>query len=175
MLQIICQNSMRYKEAISSICAKLNFSEYQILDPKTHNLDKSFFCVIVLGSLPPNIKLNASKMWTTFLPDQNLDVADKKEIMSTFKQAVEFVVNNKLKKEIKAEDVPRLADLKQFLDNYKGNVIEIKMPNGRFLGIYPDNDKLQGEYDLEYHASVVLNLARLQDVFGFTKLIIKEL
>lgn len=175
MLYIVCQNSNKYTVAISSMLEKLGEFNFEVLDPKFHNFNRSFSYVIQLGDLPSTVILNSNKMWKTLAPDTTLPVEDKKAIFAVFKEAVEYTRNNSLKKEILNTDVPRFADLQQFLEGFKGQVMELKLHDGRFIGIYPDGDKLPMKYSNEYHVSTILNLAKLQDIIGYTKLSVKDL
>jgi hypothetical protein len=176
MLYIICENSNQYSDTIKTICEqKLNIFDYELLDPRTHKLDSSFSTVLVLGKLPTSLKIDANKIFETKAPDSTLGAEDKKAIFAKFKEAVDFSRNNSFKKEILNTDIPRLADLQQFLEGFKGQVMELKMMDGRYLGIYPDGQKLPSKYSSEYHVSTILNLAKLQGIFNFTKLSVKDL
>jgi hypothetical protein len=175
MLYIICKDSDKYRDTIKTIFEnKLGYFEYELLDPKYHEINnRTFSNVITLSSLDSNIIAN--KIFTGFAPDKNLSIEEKKKIVEIFKQAAEYDRNYSLKKEILKNDIPRFADLEEFLQSFKGQVMELKLPDGRLIGIYPDQDKFQMKYVNEYHVSTILNLAKLQDVIGYTKISIKDL
>ena len=71
--------------------------------------------------------------------------------------------------------MPLTMDLQEYINSRVGEVIEITLPDRRKLGIYPDNEKLQGEFDIEYHASTAVNLVKLFNLFDASEIIIKEL
>ena len=175
MLYIICQNSHKYNDAIKVMMEKLGEHNYDILDPRIHDFKRTFSYVVQLGDMPNNITFICNKKWATMLPDSSLPVEDKKVIFAVLKEAVEYARQHSLRKEILAGDLPRFADLKQFLESFKGQVMELKLQDGRIIGIYPDEDKLPMVYSSEYHVSTILNLAKLQDVFNYTKLSVKDL
>jgi hypothetical protein len=174
MLYILCKDSYKFKTTIKTICEKLGQNDYEIIDPRINDLNRTFSNIIVLG-LIPNIKINATKVWQTEVPDPEADPAIKKKIFAVFQEAVEFDRIHGIKKEILQKDIPRLADLKQFLESYKGQVLELRLQDGRVIGIYPDDEKLPLKYSSEYHVSTILNLAKLQDIFQFTRLLVKDL
>lgn len=180
MLYIMCKDSSKYSDTIKLMLEdKLGFFDYEIVDPKHHETKRSFSNVLMLEPLCVNtlgdIRILANKIFKSYVPDKELSTDKKKEIFAVFKQAVEYVRNYSLKKEIQQGDIPRFADLEEFLRSFKGQVMELKLADGRFIGIYPDSDKLQMKYPNEYHVSTILNLAKLQDVLGYTKLSVKDL
>lgn len=175
MLYILCQNSLKYQDTIKTLIEdKLGFYDYEIVDPKFHKVDRSFSTVLVLSPVD-GTKINANKFFRALAPDTTLTVDQKKVIFSTFKEAVQYARDHTLKKEILQADIPRFADLTEFLHSFKGQVLELRLPDGRTIGIYPDGDKLEMKYIAEYHVSTILNLAKLQDVIGYTKLSVKDL
>lgn len=175
MLYILCQNSPKYQDTIKTLIEdKLGFYDYEIVDPKFHKIDRSFSTVLDLIS-SDTLKLNANKVFSALAPDTALSNDQKKTIFSTFKAAVQYARDHTLKKEILKADIPRFADLSEFLHSFKGQVLELKLDDGRTIGVYPDSDKLEMKYVAEYHVSTILNLAKLQDVIGYTKLSVKDL
>ena len=175
MLYIVCQNSISYKDTIKSLVEdKIGFFDYEIIDPKFHKIERSFSTVLILEPLE-NVKLIANKTFKTLAPDSSLSVDDKKKVFATFKEAVQYARDHTLTKEILQKDIPRFADLSEFLRSFSGQVLELKLPDGRIIGIYPDTDRLEQKYSAEYHVSTILNLAKLQDVIGYTKLSVKDL
>lgn len=176
MLYIISKDSDKYIETIKTIFeTKLNYFEYEIVDPKYHNINRTFSNVVILEPLDLKTKVIANKIFKTLAPEKTLSIEEKKKIIEIFKEAIQYDRDNSLKKEILQADIPRLADLEQFLESFKGQVMELKLSDGRYIGIYPDEDKFQMKYPNEYHVSTILNLAKLQDIFGFTKLSVKDL
>lgn len=175
MLYVICKDSDKFKEAIRAILeTKLGYFEYEIYDPKYHELlNRSFSNVILLE--PFDIKIIANKIFKCGAPEKSLTIEEKKKILEIFKQATEYDRDHSLRKEVLKNDIPRFADLEEFLKSFKGQVVELKLPDGRLIGIYPDEDKFQMKYTNEYHVSTILNLAKLQDVIGYIKLSIKDL
>lgn len=175
MLYIVCPEPVKYKDTIQVILDKLGFFDYDLIDPKSYDLEsRTFSYVIRLGSAK-QIKINAGRMWDTEAPSAEMSKEDKIKVFGVFKEAVESVRNTSLKKEILNTDIPRFADLEEFLHSFKGQVLEFKLQDGRIIGIYPDQDKLQGKYSSEFHISTILNLARLQDILGYTKISVKDL
>jgi len=174
MLYIISQNSTKYSNTIKLICEKLGCFDYELLDPKVHELNRSFSTVLLLEPIK-ELELNANKIFRSLAPDPGLNAEEKKKIFNIFKEAIEYDRDNSIRREILHQDIPRFADLSEFLNGFKGQVMELKLQDGRFIGIYPDGDKLQGKYPHEYHVSTILNLAKLQDIIGYTKLSVKDL
>jgi hypothetical protein len=175
MLYIMCKDSSTFNGTIKSILEdKLGMFDYEVIDPKYHKVDRTFSTVLILAPWG-DIKIDAHKYFRTLAPATTLSVDEKKAIFNVFKEAVQYVRDYTLKKEILQNDVPRFADLEEFLHSFKGQVMELKLADGRFIGIYPDGDKLQLKYPAEYHVSTILNLAKLQDVLGYTKLSVKDL
>lgn len=175
MLYIMCKDSEKFKDSIKLILEdKLGFFDYEVVDPKYHEVNRSFSNVLVLNDIG-KISINANKTWASKAPDTSLPVDEKKAIFAKFKEIVQYVRDHSIKKEILQGDIPRFADLEEFLRSFKGQVMELKLADGRFIGIYPDSDKLQMKYPNEYHVSTILNLAKLQDVLGYTKLSVKDL
>ena len=66
-------------------------------------------------------------------------------------------------------------EISEFLNSFIGSVVEIRLPDRRLVGIYPDNQRLEGKYDVEYHASTIVNLAKIFNIFDATEVVIKEL
>lgn len=176
MLYILCQNSSKYKDTIKSIFEdKLGFYDYDLVDPKFHKIERSFSTVLILEPFDSKIEIKANKIFKTLAPDTTLSVDDKKSIFNVIKEAIQYSRDHTLNKEILQQDVPRFADLSEFLHSFKGQVMELKLADGRIIGIYPDDDKLEHKYIAEYHVSTILNLAKLQDIIGYTKLSVKDL
>jgi len=174
MLYIVCRDSHLYKDTLNVICEKLSFYDYEIIDPKSHETKRSFSYLLIANDNSEDY--NASKIWRLKKPpSKDMTVDEKKAVFATIKEIVEFVRNNTLKKEILNVDIPRFADLQEFLSGFKGQVMELKLQDGRVIGIYPDGDKLSGKYSGEYHVSTVLNLSKLLDIFGYIKLSVKDL
>lgn len=175
MLYIMCKDSEKFKDSIKLILEdKLGFFDYEIVDPKYHEVNRTFSNVLVLNDIG-KLTVNSSKTWTSKAPETSLPVEEKKAIFSKFKEIIQYVRDHSIKKEILQNDIPRFADLQEFLHSFKGQVMELKLADGRFIGIYPDADKLQMKYPNEYHVSTILNLAKLQNVLGYTKLSVKDL
>ena len=151
MLYIICRDSSKYQDTIKLICDKLSFYDYEILDPKLHETKRSFSYVLI-ATADFNDEVNAVKIWKFKKPpSKDMTVDEKKEVFEDFKKIIDFVRSNKLKPEILNTDIPRFADLSEFLNGFKGQVMEFKLQDGRIIGIYPDGDKLLGKYSGEYH------------------------
>jgi hypothetical protein len=176
MLYILCQNSFKYQDTIKTLVEdKLGFFDYEIVDPKFHKIDRTFSTILMLEPLDPKIRVLANKVFKTLAPDTSLSVDEKKKIFLVFKESIQYAIDHTLKKEILQADIPRFADLSEFLHSFKGQVMELKLSDGRIIGIYPDEDKLAQKYVAEYHVSTILNLAKLQDVIGYIKLSVKDL
>lgn len=174
MLYIVCKDSERFRDTIKTIFEnKIGYFNYEIVDPKYHETDRSYSTVIMLDDL--DLKLVTNKTFRTLAPLTTLSLEEKKKVIEVFKEAVAYDQNHSIKKEVLQNDIPRFADLEQFLLSFKGQVMELKLQDGRLIGIYPDKDKLQMKYSNEYHVSTIINLAKLQDVLGYTKLSIKDL
>jgi hypothetical protein len=176
MLYILCQNSSTYQDTLRIILEdKLGYYDYEVIDPKYHKVDRTFSNVVMLEPLDAKLKIIANKVFKTLAPDSSLAVEKKKEVFNVLKEAVQYSRDHSIKKEILQADIPRFADLSEFLHSFKGQVLELKLSDGRIIGIYPDEDKLEQKYVAEYHVSTILNLAKLQDVIGYTKLSVKDL
>ena len=174
MLYIICPQSYRYKTAIEALCERVGLKDIQIVDPKNYEVNRAFPYALVVGNVP-GLHIDARKIWQVNPPDSDLPKEDKMKILETFKEVQAFILNNKEASKIDGDNIPRLKDLEEFLKEFKGQVLEFKLGDGRLLGIYPDGERLQMVYPVEHHVSTILNLARLKDIFDITRIVIKDL
>jgi hypothetical protein len=174
MLYIVCPQSHRYKEQIESICKKLAIRNYQILDPRSHDVNKSFSYVLLLGQVTAP-KLTAKVLIQTRAPDPALSNVDKMKIFNRFKEIQERILIEQEPATTETTDIPRLKDLETYLQEFKGQVLEIKLQDGRVMGIYPDSERLAMKYSVEKHVSSILNLARIKDLFDIRKISVKDL
>ena len=173
MLKIICQNSNRYKENIEKLCKASKIFQYEILDPRSHDLKKTFQAALILGDISlPGFKAN--KLWQTLVPTSDMEQRDKVIIFKEFQKAGLWADAHRENKVARKGDVPPLKTLKEFLNKMNGEVVEIVLEDKRLLGIYPDGEPLKMRYDIEYHASSIVNLSRLQEIFNPSKILIKE-
>lgn len=156
------------------MCSKIGLLDYQVLDPKSHGCNRAFPYVLVVGNVP-GLQIDAKKIWQTSPPDQDLPVEDKKKIFNVFVEVQKYLLANKDPGTVSGDDIPRLKDLEEFLKEFKGQVLEMKMPDGRLMGVYPDGERLQMKYSVEHHVSTILNLARLKDIFDIKRIVIKDL
>lgn len=173
MLYIICNQSYRYQKAIDAICQKIGLKDYQVLDPKSYEMDRPFTYVLIVGSYNGE-KPKAKAVWQTEAPDPELDKEAKLKIFEDFKKIQKYLLTKKEPERVDETEIPRLKDFEEFLQSHTGQVIEIKLSDGRLMGIYPDNERLQMKYPVENHASTILNLARLKNLFDVKQIIIKD-
>ena len=174
MLYIICPQSYRYKTPIEALCEKVGLRDIQIVDPKNYEVNRAFPFVLVIGNIP-GLQVDARKIWQCNPPDPELLKEDKLKILETFKEVQKYISNHKEPAKVDGDSIPRLKDFEEFLKEYKGQVMELKLPDGRLLGIYPDGQKLEMIYPVENHVSTILNLAKLKDIFDITRIVIKDL
>lgn len=173
-LKIIVEKSSRYKDNIAKLCAAAGIGEYDILDPISHEINRQFPYVLMLGAIrAPYLK--ATKIWQTAVPETNMTNEDKMKIFGVFKEAGAFVNANRETTKIIKGDLPKLKDLKEYINELNGRVIEITLDDNRVVGIYPDGQPMKVKYDLEYHASTVVNLAKINELFDVKRIMIKEI
>ncbi len=173
MLYLICPLSHRYKEQLDKLCSTVGIKNYQIIDPASYSLDRSFKYVILIGAVKESI--SASQVWQIESPELELSRDKKMAILKTFQLVQKFVLSKQDKSLVEGEDIPRLRDLEEFLEEFKGQVMELRLPDSRLIGIYPDGERLQMKYSTEFHASTIINLARIKDLFDVQRVIIKDL
>jgi hypothetical protein len=174
MLYIVCPESHRYKEQIDKICEKIAIKAYQILDPRSHNVNRAFNYVIVLGQVTAP-KLEGKVLIQTRPPAAELPVEDKMKIFNRFKEMQRIILIEKESCVTDTTDIPRVKDLESYLKDFNGQVIEVKLQDGRVMGIYPDNERLAMKYSVEKHVSSIVNLARLKELFDIRKISVKDL
>ncbi|MDD3412574.1 MAG: hypothetical protein PHY47_01095 [Lachnospiraceae bacterium] len=174
MLYIICPQSYRYKKPIEALCERVGLKDIQIVDPKNYEVNRAYPYVLVVGNVP-GLHIDARKIWQCNPPDPELPKEDKLKILESFKEVQKYIINNKEPAIIDSDSIPRLKDFEEFLKGYKGQVMELKLPDGRLLGIYPDGERLQMTYPVENHVSTILNLSRMKDMFDITRIAIKDL
>lgn len=153
--------------------------DYQLLDPAHDELGRSFVYVLYIGELPPErmkkLQELSQKAWLLPAPDPTASVASKKVWIESLKKINEYILANQDKVSFKKDDVPPPMMLSDYLNSKTGQVFELRLPDRRRMGIYPDGEKLKMEYDIEYHASTVVNIAKLFEIFDASEIIIKEL
>lgn len=173
-LKIIVERSSRYKENIAKLCSAAGIGEYDILDPISHEINRQFPYVLMLGAIrAPHMK--ATKIWQTAVPESTMTTQDKMAIFNVFKEAARFVNANRESTKIIKGDLPKLKDLKEYLNDLNGRVVELTLDDNRMVGIYPDGQPMKVKYDLEYHASTIVNLARINELFDVKRIMIKEI
>jgi hypothetical protein len=173
-LKIIVEKSSRYKENISKLCSAAGIGDYDILDPISHEINRQFPYVLMLGAIrAPYLK--ATKIWQTDIPETNMSNDVKMKIFGVFKEAATFVNANRESTKIVKGDLPKLKDLKEYLNELNGRVVELTLDDNRIIGIYPDGQPMRVKYDLEYHASTIVNLARINELFDVKRIMIKEI
>ena len=175
MIHIICPQSRRYKSQVESICKYVELVDYEILDPLSHDLDRPFSFLMVLGSPRFNIVGTPNKIWQAALPDQSMTETEKKAIIGTFKEAKAYLSVVDEPKVFTDGEIPPLKDFAGFFKNLNAEIVEVTLPDGRKLGIYPDNMQLRRKFDVEYKASTIINMSKIKDLFGVKEIIIKEI
>lgn len=173
MLHIVCPMSQLYKPNIEKLCQAAGITQYEILNPMSHDLDRAFNSVLVLGDFA-NPKMTYRHFWQTDPPESEMSRDDKMRIFEVFKTIGEHLSINAEKTEINTDDIPELTQLADYLNGHVGQVYEIMLDDGRILGIYPDGEKLQRKYEVEFHASTVVNVSKLKEIFDVRKITIKE-
>ena len=178
-LTLICPESKNYREPLTKALNHVGITDYQILDPAHDEIPKSFTFVVFIGLLTQDRleKLNSisQKAWSLAEPDPAAPKIVKQNFLNQLEEIKEYMLCNKDRDTFKRSDVPDILNLQDFLNSKKGQVIEVTLPDRRKLGIYPDGQKLKIIYDIEYHASTVVNMAKLFHLFDASEIIIKEL
>lgn len=178
-LTIICPESKNYREPLTKALNYVGITDYQILDPVHDEIPKHFTYVLFIGLLPKERleKLNSisQKAWSLTEPDPAAPAPVKQAFLNNLIDIKEYMLSNKDRDIFKKSDVPNILNLQDYLNSKKGQVIEVTLPDRRKLGIYPDGQKLKMIYDIEYHASTVVNIAKLFHLFDASEIIIKEL
>lgn len=177
MLSIICPHSYRYEDAIKKICQRTGILKYEIIDPKSYDINRTYkFVLVMQDGLSINVaSLNATKIWECIPPATDLPVDKKKSIVDLFVSICDYMQRNIALPTTTKKDIPRLKDLEEFLKDYKGQVIEIKTDNGGMIGVFPDGEKLNMDYTLSCHASTILNLSKLYEMFNASSISIKDM
>ena len=120
-------------------------------------------------------KLKATRQWQTNPPDSSLSNLEKNRIANTFKEVSLWLKNNKENQSIsKNADIPDIKTLEEYFSEMNGQVVELRLPDKRLMGIYPDGEPLKMRYDIEYHASTIVQLSRLKELFNPSRIIVKE-
>ena len=173
-LYIISKNSNKYKKNINNVMSHLKFNDYTILDPEYDDLSFPMKFVVTIGNRFPEI--SAGKEWhINILPESEMSRENKIRFLDKIKEIKsEYQGQKDNVRSLSLADIPGILTLEEFINEKVGEVIEIKF-QGKLLGIYPDSVKLQGMYDDEYHASTIVNLARIKEIFGDCNITIKEI
>ena len=174
MLYIICNQSHLYQKQIAAICERIGLRDYQVYDPKSYNLDRSFTHVLILGDYKGE-RPNAIKVWHLPSPAENLGKEDKEKIFKSFVGIQKYLLTQNQPTVVRGEDIPRLKDLEEFLKDFKGQVMELKLPSGVVIGIYPDGERLEMKYAVENHASTLLSMAKIKDMLDVTRITVRDL
>ena len=170
VVYIIVQNRNKYKKNIEALCEKSGIKDYIILDPEFDEIKKPFPAILCMGIKPQG--LISQMIWELTPPDSSLSPEKKRIILESFKEIAKELKNNEVK--FKKTDIPDEESLIDFLNKYKGQVFELRLKDGRFIGIYPDKEKLLGKYPIEYHASTIININKIMSTFSPEEIIIKE-
>lgn len=173
-LYIILENSNPARPIIRAICEKIGLRDYYILDPAHDEIKKSFKYVLFIGKRIDGVR--AIKEWLIpLVPSKEMLQKDKIKVMNGFKSIKQTIDLEKDKLIVRSSDLPELKDLDEFVNNYAGNIFEVRLKDKRLIGIYPDDEKLQGKYDMEYHASYILNMCKIKDIFNPVTISVKEM
>lgn len=173
MLHILCTNSSRYKEQLDKLCHFVGIKDYMIMDPASYEMSRSFKYLLLVGrakSIP-----KASQLWQVPLPEVDMDKDGKLEIVDTFQKMQKFILSRYEKPLVEAADLPRLKDLEEFFGDYHGQVMELRLTDGRLIGIYPDGERLAMKYSTEFHVSTILNMSKIKEMFDVQRIIVKDL
>lgn len=178
-LTVICPESKKHRAALSKALQYIGLNDYQLLDPAHDEIGREFCYILYVGILPEErfktLKDLSQQAWVIPPPDPTANVDEKKKWLESVKEIQTFILTNKDKENFKRTDIPNIKNLQEYLNSKKGQIIETTLPDRRKLGIYPDSQKLKGFYDIEYHASTIVNIAKLFHLFDASEIIIKEL
>lgn len=175
LLTIIGKNIHQNKKPVEATCNYVGLKDYQFLDPRNDDLSGSFSVVLVLEDESLYNRIKAGKKWHYSMPRTDWSKEEKEAFISLVRNINEYIKNNKIPAPLKKGDVPDLMQLTDFLNAMVGQVIEVKLPDKRRIGIYPDNEPFKGLFEIEYHASVIVNLAKLFKLFDASEIVIKEI
>ena len=179
ILTVICPNSKDHKQPLNRAMEYVGLRDYQILDPAHDEVGRSFSFVLYVGKLENDriekLKSMSQKAWVINEPNPTASLEEKKVWLSILSAIKDELLTKKEPDNFKKQDIPDILSLKDFLNSKIGQVVEISLPDRRKLGIYPDSEKLQGEFDIEYHASTAVNIAKLFKLFDASEIIVKEL
>lgn len=175
-LYIIAENTTVVRPLLNSICQFVNLNDFFILDPKHDTIDKPYQYLLQVGPHKFIEQPQAFKTWQLpVAPSKDMDPNTKKRVVEFFKKIKAYVDQNREKlHKITPGDTPPIKDLREYLNEKQGQVVQVRLPDQRSIGIYPDNNKLKGEYDVEYHASTIVNMSHIMGVFNATEVTIKE-
>jgi hypothetical protein len=173
MLYIICQKTDQHRQAIQASLKFVGITDYIILDPKYYQLENSYPYLLILGQ--DNWQhINAQLKWNLPEPLSSMSTVDKGAFINQLMLIKKQLATAKERDNFRSEDLPSVQALDEFINSKVGRVIEITLPDRRRAGIYPDNEQLKNQYDIEYHASTVVNLAKIVKLFNATKIKIKD-
>ena len=175
MLYIICPQTLKYKGAIEAICSHVGLTEYSILDPLSHDLNRPFSYLMILGNPRFNLIGTPIKVWKSILPEKTLSLIEKNQVMSVFKEAKDFLELTEEPKVFKKEEIPALKTFSSFFDSLNSQIVEVLLEDGRQLGIYPDHIPLKRLYQVEAKASTIINLAKIKELFNIKEIKIKDI
>jgi len=157
----------------------LGINDYQILDPAHHEIPKFFPVVLYIGELSQerHKKLSevSEKAWVLPVPNPLASLVEKKVWIESLKSINEWILTNRDINVFKKLDAPAPMQLEEYLNSLTGRVVALILPDRRKLGIYPDGQRLENAYDIEYHASTIVNIAKLFSLFDASEIVIKEL
>lgn len=173
-LYIISKDSTAIRPIIRSICESIGLIDYYILDPNHDDIDRAFKYVLFIKERPP--KTITYKEWTIpFQITKELSVELKQKVMQAFKVIKKVIDDEAMQKQvITSNEIPQIKNFETFINEFKGCYFSVKLPDKRSIGIYPDNERLQGQNDIEYHVSTVLNLIKINELFKPTQISLKQ-
>ncbi len=174
-LHIIAKDSNPIRPLIHTICEKINFSDYFILDPKSDDVVRPFRYVLFMEDRI--VGATAHKEWTIpYRLSPELPKETKTKIMQAFSHIKDVIEKEAVQKSTIANaELPSYKDLDVYLSEFKGCFLQLRMQDRRSIGIYPDGEKLKMQCDLEYHVSTLVNMCKIKDLFNPTSISIKEL
>ena len=178
-LTIICPKSEKYRQPLIQALNFVGINDYQILDPAHDEIRREFCLVLYIGELSADrfkkLQDISQKAWNLGVPDATATAPVKKAWLQALEAVRDKILDMRDKEQFKKADVPPLLELADYLNSKVGQIVEVQLPDRRRVGIYPDSQRLKGEHDIEYHASTIVNIAKLFELFDGPEIIIKEI
>ncbi len=174
-LVVICPKvTKEVREIVEKLAVQHKLGNYDLIDPVSHDINKFFPAVLVLGTIPFEAT-NAKVVERTHLPSFHMSAEEKWQVSNAFKTLAQYIKGNEDPSVFKRDDIPDLSglDLHSWLKE-KNAVFQVKLNDHRLMGIYPDGTEFYGKYDIEVHYSTLVNVEKLFTLLNAKEVLIRD-